>query len=95
MHLTVKDTVLRHIYDQVCLNTAYNDNDFNVTASETGTAGDVIVKTNNGTAANLCDSTTVLHLTVKDTVLRHIYDQVCLNTAYNDNDFNVTEDPHT
>ncbi len=90
LHLTVKDTVLRHIFDDICRNNAYSENGFNVTANETSTPGATITKVNNGTAANDCDSTTILHLTVKDTILRHIYDATCINTEYNDNGFNVT-----
>ena len=90
LHLTINDTVLRHIYDAVCLNNAYDNYNFSVAASETGTAGDVILKTNNNVGHNGCDSTTVLHLSVKDTVLRHIYDAVCLNNAYDNYNFSVT-----
>ena len=75
----------------MCLNNEYSANGFNVTEAETGTAGQVIERTNPGIGANGCDSTTVLHLTVKDTTLVHIYDEVCLNNEYSANGFNVTE----
>ena len=64
LHLTVKDTVLRHIHDVVCLNTAYTEYGFNVTAEQTATPGEMEPIQHSDEGANHCDSTTVLHLTV-------------------------------
>lgn len=89
LHLTLGNTQERHIYASVCLGTPYNQNGFNITSAETGVAG-VIERTHSGTGANGCDSTTVLHLTVNDTVMRHIYASVCLGTPYNQDGFNIT-----
>ena len=90
LHLTVKDTVLHHIYDEVCFDYDYDNYGFFVASEETGTAGAVIERTHHDIGSNECDSVTVLHLTVKDTVLRHIYDEVCFNTAYDLYGFSLT-----
>jgi len=80
LHLTIKDTVIKHIYDVVCLNSPYSDYNFNIPASETGTAGNVIEESHTNTGHNGCDSTTVLHLTVtsvSDLIITASADTLC------------------
>ncbi|MBR4637985.1 MAG: hypothetical protein IKO81_04990, partial [Bacteroidales bacterium] len=92
LHLTINHATSQDIYDAVCLHDEYDDYGFYITSEETGTAGAVIERTHHDMGSNECDSVTVLHLTVKDTVLHHIYDEVCFDYDYDNYGFFVSSE---
>lgn len=61
--VTVHDPSAIDIYDTICQNAAYNQNGFNIPATQTQTAGN-IDQTQHLTTLGGCDSVVTLHLTV-------------------------------
>jgi gliding motility-associated-like protein len=79
LHLTINYAIHNVEEKIVCESYEWHGNEY--TASGVYTYG--------YTNTDGCPCTDTLHLTVKDTVTRHLYDEVCLNTAYIAHGFSV------
>ncbi len=75
LHLFVRDTIMTHVYDTVCVNQSYNF--YGRDCDSTGTYYKLLQRRNTG-----CDSTVVLHLFVRDSIKGHVYDTICIGGSY-------------
>jgi hypothetical protein len=86
LYLTVHDTFDIVIYDTICLNESYHLYNFDVIPT---VSGDFEYHKQESSQYG-CDSLVTLYLTVHDTFDIVIYDTICLNESYNQNNFIIT-----
>ena len=85
LQLIVHELNTTEISAAICLGESYNQNGFNVTPDN---AGDTTLTLIVPTAYN-CDSTVVLHLTVKPTYSISLNDEICAGNRYTANGFDT------
>jgi len=78
MHLTIHQPATVELYDEVCAGTAYTQYGFNELFTEPGQQ----ILTSNGQTIHHCDSTTIVHLTVKDVYAKDVYETICHNSTF-------------
>lgn len=78
LHLIVRDTAATSLSTSLCIGETYTENGFDITATEPGEF--TYVQTLQ--AANGCDSTITLTVTVNPSNNREIYDSICVESAY-------------
>ena len=78
MHLTIYEPAVVELYDEVCAGTTYTNYGFNELFTEDGEQ----TLTSNGQTVHGCDSTTVLHLTVKPVFATELNETICAEGSY-------------
>ena len=88
LHLKVNQLDTTMLYDTICLNNAYSNYGFAISANQLQTAGnfefrDTVLNTNG------CDSLIILYLKVNRLDTTMLYDTICLNNAYSNYGFSI------